>query len=164
MYVVSSRLYDHVGPCMFTYMLAHTLQVSMGLAVSESDFYLVKDSFISNIATLLGINPKSINIVDVVSGNARRSLPEIGDATAGDGTEDVKTHSRALLAESVTVSFEIVPEASLSVSDISAMENQRFANMTIVRSANVSSTIGMSWACTCMGTYIRTFDVHSSTV
>jgi hypothetical protein len=119
----------------------------MGLAVSESDFYLVKDSFISNIATLLGINPSCINIVDVVSGNARRSLPEISDTTAGDGTEHVKTHNRALLSESVTVSFEIVPDASLSVSDVSVMESQGFANITIVRSANVSRRVCHGCVC-----------------
>jgi hypothetical protein len=124
----------------------------MGLAVSEADFYLVKDSFISNVASLLGINPKSISIVDVVPGNARRSLPGIEDATAGDGTEDVKTHNRALLAESVTVAFEIVPDASLSVGDVSVMESQKSANITIVRSANVRTYVCVC-VCVCVFCY-----------
>jgi hypothetical protein len=106
----------------------------MGLAVSEADFYLVKDSFISILASVLKINPRYINIVDVVPGNARRELSKEGDAV-------LSSHSRTLLAESITISFEVNPEASLTVDDTSVLENAGFAHITIRRLTNVSHNL-----------------------
>jgi hypothetical protein len=105
----------------------------MGLAVSEENFYSMKDSFISILASFLKINPRYISIVDVVPGNARRSLSGHGDSVR------VAASNRALLSESVTVSFEVAPEASLSVdTDVSVLENVEFATVTITRATNVS--------------------------
>ncbi len=104
-------------------------QVSMSLSVSEADFYLVKDSFISNVASFLGINPRNIHIVDIVPGNARRLL---------DDAPGPKKADRALLGDSVSVSFEVVPEATLSLADVVVLEDQATAIITIARSSNVS--------------------------
>jgi hypothetical protein len=111
------------------------LQVSMSLAVSEANFYSMKDSFISSVAAFLKINPRLITIVDVVSGNARRSLSGQGSTSEGVVSN---SHNRALLDESVSVSFEVLPEASLSVDDTAVLETAGFANITVRRFTNVS--------------------------
>jgi hypothetical protein len=48
------------------------------------------------------------------------------------------SHSRTLLAESITISFEVNPEASLTVDDTSVLEKAGFAHITIRRLTNVS--------------------------
>ena len=74
--------------------------ISMSLSVSVEDFYRNKAAFISSLASLLGINPLRITVVDVVPGS-RRSLS--GRRAAGD---------------SAAVSLEIVPDPVVGFSQV----------------------------------------------
>jgi len=110
------------------------VQISMGVSTSVADFYLIKDSFISNLAGLLGIAPSRVTIVDVVAGNARRH----GDA------------SRALMNSGSIVDFEIEPDATIAVgaSDASALESDGTIALTISRTVNIMSSCSVQYQVT----------------
>mmetsp|Transcript_41983 Transcript_41983/g.98471 ORF Transcript_41983/g.98471 Transcript_41983/m.98471 type:complete len:1625 (+) Transcript_41983:1-4875(+) len=93
------------------------VSVSMGVSTSVEEFYNVKDSFISNLASLLGVSPNRISIVDVVAGNARRRL----------------------LATGAVVSFEIEPDPEIAMmnSSISVLESRGSVVINVTRSVNV---------------------------
>jgi cysteine-rich repeat protein len=102
--------------------------VSMGVSVSVADFYKVKDSFMSNLASTLGIDVKRITIVDVVAGNARRR--------------------RNLLGTSATVNFEVEPSPviELHTSAVTILENVATVTVQVKRSVNILGACGVSYS------------------
>jgi cysteine-rich repeat protein len=98
-------------------------QVSLSVSVSEQNFYLVKDAFLSNLALVLGINPRRISVVDVVAGRRRRfrSLFQLGGSA---GT---------------SISLEIVPDPVIGFDPtvITVLDNVGTVNVTVTRSVNV---------------------------
>jgi cysteine-rich repeat protein len=106
----------------------HVVAVSMGVSVSVADFYKVKDSFMSALASTLGIDVKRITIVDVVAGNARRR--------------------RNLLGTSATVNFEVEPSPviELYTSAVTVLENVATVTVQVKRSVNVLGVCGVSYS------------------
>ena len=93
--------------------------VSMGVQTSVSDFYKIKDTFLSSLAGTLGIDVTRITIVDVVAGNARR---------------------RHLLSESAVVNFEVEPSPVIEVTSeesIAVTEDAGTLAIKITRSVNI---------------------------
>jgi len=110
------------------------VQISMGVSTSVDDFYLIKDTFISNLAGLLGIAPSRVTIVDVVPGNARRE----------------KDASRALMNSGSIVDFEIEPDATIAVgaAEVSALESDGTVTLTISRTVNILSPCSVQYVVT----------------
>jgi cysteine-rich repeat protein len=102
--------------------------VRMGVSGSGADFYKVKDSFMSNLAFVLGIDVKRITIVDVVAGNARRR--------------------RNLLGTSATVNFEVEPSPviELYTSAVTILENVATVTVQVKRSVNILGVCGVSYS------------------
>ena len=93
--------------------------VSMGVQTSVADFYKIKDTFLSSLASTLGIDVTRITIVDVVAGNARR---------------------RHLLTESTTVNFEVEPSPVIQITSddsITVLENIGIVSIEVTRSVNI---------------------------
>ena len=107
--------------------------VSMGVSTSVADFYKVKDSFLSNLAFVLGIDVKRITIVDVVAGNARR-------------------RRRNLLEASTIVNFEVepAPVIQLDTSAVTVLENVVTVAIQVKRSVNIFGECGFSYSVTNM--------------
>jgi cysteine-rich repeat protein len=101
----------------------HFLQVSLSVSTSPQNFYLVKDAFISNLAFVLGINPRRISIVDVVAGRRRRARSLFQSSSGG----------------STSISMEIVPDPVISFdpSSITGLDTVGVINITAVRTVNV---------------------------
>jgi cysteine-rich repeat protein len=98
------------------------VQVSMTVSTSTQDFYKIKDAFLSSLASILGINPTRITIVDIVAGRRR---------------------SRRLLGVGAAISLEIAPDPvigfkqSLSTGYINVLETGGSVNISIVRTVNI---------------------------
>ena len=94
--------------------------VSMGVQTSVSNFYKIKDAFLSTLASTLGIDVTRITVVDVVAGNARRR--------------------RGLLAQSAVVKFEVEPSPKIEITSegiINVLEDAINATIEITRSVNI---------------------------
>jgi len=102
--------------------------VSMGVSTSVADFYKVKDAFLSNLASTLGIDLSRITIVDVVAGNARRR--------------------RALLEASAVVNFEVEPSATieLNTASVTVLEDVATVTIQVTRSVNIMGECGVSFS------------------
>ena len=111
------------------------VQMSMSFAVSIENFYEVKDSLISGLAFVLGIDVNRIRIVDVVAGNARRRRRLL--STTRVFTPKVSNRRVLQDDEGINVDFEVLPLAELSVQNAFVQEDAEFANITIVRSVNL---------------------------
>jgi cysteine-rich repeat protein len=97
------------------------VQVSMTVSTSPADFYKIKDGFLSALASILGINPRRITIVDIVAGRRR--------------------HGRSLLAASASISLEIAPDPVIgfkqTTGSLVVQSNVGRVNITIVRTVNI---------------------------
>ena len=100
------------------------VQVSLSVSVSEQNFYLVKDAFISNLASLLGINPRRISIVNVVAGRRRRARSLFQSSSGG----------------ATSISLEIVPDPVIGFdpTGITALDTVGVINVTVTRTINVA--------------------------
>lgn len=111
------------------------VQVSMGVSTSVDDFYKIKDSFVSNLASLLGIAPARLNIVDVVAGNARRA---IWGSHQGPRRQ----------LQSTTVNFEIEPDATIEAGSAQESVNETAGSirLKIVRKTNIMASCSVAYA------------------
>ena len=103
------------------------VQISLKLSTSSQDFYKIKDSFVSNLAALLRINPTRISIVNIVRGN-RRLL------------EDTST----------AVNIEIAPDPVISLStqsntQLAVRENDGWVRVTVLRGVNLNGRCSTSF-------------------
>ena len=111
-----------------------TVQMSMSISVSVESFYEIKDAFISNIASLLGIDVNRIAIVDVVAGNARRRrIPVLDNQLLGVERSD----RRLLEGDGASVDMEILPAAEVSIAGATVPEDIGMVNVTVTRSVNI---------------------------
>jgi cysteine-rich repeat protein len=96
------------------------VQVSMTVSTSKQDFYKIKDAFLSSLASILGINPTRITVVDIVAGRRR---------------------SRQLLSAGAAISLEIAPDPVIgfkqSTGSLAVLSNAGFVNITITRTVNI---------------------------
>ena len=117
------------------------VQVSMGVSTSVEDFYKVKDSFISNLAGVLGIATSRITIVDVVAGNARRLLNALTGSDGGIGPR------RELKSSQTQVSFEVEPGAEVEVeaAAIYVIETVGTASLKVKRTTNIMGSVTVEY-------------------
>ena len=110
------------------------VQVSMGVSTSVADFYKIKDTFLSSLAGILGIDPTRITIVDVVAGNARRR------------SRVRRLLSRSLLEESTVVNFEVEPSPliELQTTQTTVFEDAVSLQIVVERSANIHGRCGVA--------------------
>lgn len=117
--------------------------VSMGVQTSVENFYKIKDAFLSTLAATLGIDVTRITIVDVVAGNARRSLSLVPSSP----TDSLP--SRRLLAESATVNFEVEPDPEIEITSAETLtvnEDVGILSIEVTRSVNIIGACGASFA------------------
>ncbi len=103
------------------------VQISLKLSTSAQDFYKIKDSFVSNLAVLLRINPTRISIVNIGRGN-RRLLEDTGTA----------------------INIEITPDPVISFANpadtqLTVKENNGFVNVTVIRGINLHGSCSTSF-------------------
>ena len=113
------------------------VQVSMGVSTSVEDFYTIKDTFLSSLSAVLGIDFSRITIVDVVAGNARRrsQLRNL-----------LSSNSRSLLQASTTVvNFEVEPSPLIGITTATTtvLEDVGYITVVVVRSVNINGMCGV---------------------
>jgi hypothetical protein len=139
------------------------VSVAMNLAVSEQEFYEVKDTFISNIAFVLGINPSRITIVDIVPGNARRAK-DIGFPRLEAGNASL--HGRSLLGAGISVEVEIGPGAVIDVNQTSVFfeENAGVIDVYVKRTTNFGVNCSVEFTVTSIETTTAIAGTHFTPV
>jgi hypothetical protein len=139
------------------------VSVGMNLAVSEEDFYEVKDTFISNIASVLGINPSRISIVDIVPGNARRAI-DVGFPRRG--SSNASAPGRSLLGAGISVEIEIGPGAVIDVNQtaVSFEENAGVIDVYVKRTTNFGVNCSVEFTVTTIETTTAVAGTHFTPV